>query len=159
MSAERRKPHITVAQLLAVQVDSGVVKYEATFFYDIRYSGVKSLRIDVPQALAAEIRNQTTGVREKTIDPQPEGVAEGYVAWSFAGESEFNGQTVIKLAWERKLREAGDRQERRSGAAAPEADGCRSRLGADRALQGRDDRRAACRRAQGAAADRSRATT
>jgi hypothetical protein len=103
LSAERRKPHVTAAQLLAVQVDSGVVKYEATFFYDIRYSGVKSLRIDVPQDLAAEIRNQTTGVREKTIDPQPEGVAEGYVAWAFAGESEFHGQTVIKLAWERKL--------------------------------------------------------
>lgn len=103
LSVERRKPHITAAQLLAVQVDSGVVKYEATFFYDIRYSGVKSLRIDVPKELAAEIRNLTTGVREKTIDPQPEGVAEGYVAWSFAGESEFNGQTAIKLAWERKL--------------------------------------------------------
>ena len=103
LEAERRKPHITAAQLLAVQVDAGVVKYEATFFYDIRYSGVKTLRIDVPQTLAADIRNQTAGVREKTIDPQPDGVAEGYVAWSFAGESELNGQTVIKLVWERKL--------------------------------------------------------
>ena len=107
LEAERRKPHLTAAQLLAVQVDAGVVKYEATFFYDIRYSGVKSLRIDVPQSLAADIRNQTTGVREKTIEPQPEGVAEGYVAWSFAGESEFVGQTVIKLAWERKLENLG----------------------------------------------------
>src|SRR5688500_515298 len=49
LEAERRTPHITAAQLLAVQVDAGVVKYEATFFYDIRYSGVKTLRIDVPQ--------------------------------------------------------------------------------------------------------------
>src|SRR5690606_26504773 len=90
-------------QLLAVQVDAGVVKFDATFHYEIRYSGVKSLRIDVPQALAGEIRNQTPGVREKTADPQPDDMAEGYVAWVFAGESEFSGPVVIKLVWERKL--------------------------------------------------------
>ena len=49
VAAERRKPQVTVRQLLVARVEDGVVKYEASFFYTIRYSGVKSLRIDVPQ--------------------------------------------------------------------------------------------------------------
>src|SRR5262249_29105338 len=48
LTAERRKPHVTVRQLLVVRVESGVVKYQATFSYDILYSGVKSLRVDIP---------------------------------------------------------------------------------------------------------------
>jgi hypothetical protein len=48
------------------------VKYEATFFYEIRYSAVKSLRIDIPTELASEVRNNSAGVREKVIVPPPE---------------------------------------------------------------------------------------
>ena len=68
------------------RVDPGVVKYEATFFYDIRYSGVKNLRIDLPAELAAEIRNNTPGISEKLLDPQPDDVAKENVAWGFSGE-------------------------------------------------------------------------
>ena len=102
---ERRKPHVTARQLLTMRVDAGVVKYEASFFYDVKYSGVQSLRIDVPAALAGEIRNQTAGIRDKEIDPQPEDVPEGYVAWSLAGETEFLGGVNILLAWEEKIEE------------------------------------------------------
>jgi hypothetical protein len=105
LTAERRKPQITVRQLLVGRIEAGVVKYDATFFYDIRYSGVKSLRIDVPQELAGEIRNQTTAVRETTIDPPPPDVAAGYVAWSLTGETELLGQHTIRLAWEKKMDE------------------------------------------------------
>ncbi len=100
---ERRKPYVTVGQLLVAKVDPGVAKYEATFFYDIRYSGVKNLRIDVPADLAADIRNNTHGITEKTLDPPPADLAKGDVAWSFASEGELIGPLAIRLSWERRL--------------------------------------------------------
>ena len=100
---ERRKPYVSVGQLLVAKVDPGVVKYEATFFYDIRYSGVKNLRIDVPADLAADIRNNTHGITEKTLDPAPADLAKGNVAWSFASEGELIGPVAIHLSWERRL--------------------------------------------------------
>ena len=103
LSVERRKPYVSVGQLLAARVDPGVVKYDATFFYDIRYSGVKSLRIDLPAELAADIRNLTPGISEKTLDPPPKDLAKNFVAWSFSGESELLGQRTIHLSWQRPL--------------------------------------------------------
>ena len=50
VEAQRRKPYIEARELLTAHIESGVVKFEATFFYDIRYSGVRQLRIDVPAA-------------------------------------------------------------------------------------------------------------
>jgi hypothetical protein len=106
LAVERRKPQITVRQLLLAQIESGVVKYEATFFYEVRYSSVKSLRLDVPAALATELRNQSTAVvREAPLDPPPKDVAEGYVAWSLTGETELLGDLTIKFAWEQKIAE------------------------------------------------------
>jgi hypothetical protein len=100
---ERRKPYVSVGQLLVARVELGVVKYDATFFYDIRYSGVKSLRIDVPSELAPDIRNNTPGVTEKEIAPAPADVDKGYLAWSLTGESQLLGAVAVKLSWERKL--------------------------------------------------------
>jgi hypothetical protein len=103
LAAERRKPQVTIRQLLVARVEDGVVKYQATFFYNILYSGVKSLRIDVPAELSGQVRNTTRAVREKLIDPPPAGLEKGYAAWSFTGESELLGDGRIELAWERKL--------------------------------------------------------
>ena len=110
LAVERRKPYITARQLLQARVEAGVVKYEATLFYDVRYSGVKSLRLDVPAALAGEIRNQTPGVaREAPLDPQPDDVGreggEACVAWSLTGQTEFLGEVALRFAWERQLGE------------------------------------------------------
>lgn len=80
VKAQRRKPHVTARQLLSVAIKSGQVRYDARFFYTIRYSGVKSLRIDVPAELVERINNVTPVVREARMDPQPDDVAEGYVA-------------------------------------------------------------------------------
>ncbi len=66
-TAERRKPQVTIAQLMVVRVEEGVVKYDFTFHYDVLYSGVKSLRIDVPKAIADGLRVTTPGYHEKTI--------------------------------------------------------------------------------------------
>lgn len=101
--AERRKPQVTARQLLIVSVDSGVVKYEAAFFYDILYSGVKSLRIDIPVDLAPDVRNNSPGIRDKVIEPPPEDLRENHVAWSFTGETEFLGAVAIRLTWEGKI--------------------------------------------------------
>jgi hypothetical protein len=68
----------------------------------VRYSSVKSLRLDVPAPLAGKIRNVTAGIRERTIEPRPSDAAEGYTPWSFAGEREFLGGNMIQLTWEEK---------------------------------------------------------
>ncbi|HUY36059.1 MAG TPA: hypothetical protein VMV69_25190 [Pirellulales bacterium] len=105
LSAERRKPRVTVRQLLVARIEPGVVQYTDTLHYDIRYSGVKSLRIDVPAVLAGNLRNDTAGVREKVIDPPPADLDADDVAWSLAGETEFLGEVTIELAWEEEIKE------------------------------------------------------
>ena len=103
LAAERRKPQVTVRQLLVARVEEGVVKYEFTFFYNVLYSGVKSLRIDVPADVAAGLRIVTPGIHETTIEPPPADLAKGDVAWSLSGDSEFIGDGRIKLTWEKPL--------------------------------------------------------
>ena len=107
VAAERRKPHVAVRQLLVARIESGVVKYEATLFTDILYSGVKALRLDVPEPLASHIRVITAGVRRSPVEAAGElqDLAEGYVPWSLAGETEFTGSSRVLLAWERKIDE------------------------------------------------------
>ncbi|MFO0868072.1 MAG: hypothetical protein U0935_03920 [Pirellulales bacterium] len=105
LAAERRRPAVTARQLLVARLETGVVKYEATIFYDVRYSGVKSLRIDVPQALAGRIHNETPAYREKTLEKPEPPPSEGAVAWSFTGETELLGQHTLKLTWEQPLEE------------------------------------------------------
>ena len=103
LAAERRKPHVTARQLLVARIDSGVVKYSATFFYDVLYSGVKNLRLDVPQDLAADIRVTPLAIRHETIADKPEDLADGYVAWQLTGDTEFMGAATVTLAWEKKI--------------------------------------------------------
>ncbi|MCX5655830.1 MAG: hypothetical protein NTY65_14420, partial [Planctomycetota bacterium] len=105
LAAERRKPQVTVRQLVVARIDSGVVKYESTFFYDILYSGVKTLRLDVPKDLAADIRVVTDRIRRQTLEDaqRPKDTPEGCEAWSLAGETEFMGKVQVRLAWERAI--------------------------------------------------------
>ena len=103
LSAERRKPQVTIRQLLVARIEEGVVKYQVTFYYSVFYSGVKSLRIDVPADVAPLLHNNTPGIHEKTIDPPPTDLEKNMVAWSFFGEGELLGDGQINLAWEKKL--------------------------------------------------------
>lgn len=100
LAVERRKPQVTVQQLLTAKVEAGVVKYQAQFFYEILYSPIRSLRIDIPEKIVATVHNDTAGVRESLIAPPPTDLSPGYVAWSLAGESEFMGKVTLKLSWE-----------------------------------------------------------
>ena len=105
LSVERRKPYITAKQRLLASADSGVVRFQSTIIYEILYSGARSLRIDVPSQLADSLRNDTDGVREAPIEPQPADVAAGYVAWSLTGQSELIGRHIISRSWEQKTDE------------------------------------------------------
>ncbi len=103
LAAERRRPQVTVGQMLVGRIEDGVVKYQCTLYYDVLYSGIKSLRLDVPEDVAGVLRNKTHAVREQVIDPPPDDLAAGYVAWSLTGETELLGQGRIELAWESKM--------------------------------------------------------
>jgi hypothetical protein len=105
VEAERRKPHITVRQLLTVRLESGVARFEALFFCDVLYSGIKSLRLDLPKALADQVRITASGIRHEVMDdPAVVGdLAPETVAWRISGETEFIGVAVIPLVWEQKL--------------------------------------------------------
>jgi hypothetical protein len=107
VATERRRPQVTARQLLTASIESGVVKFQATFFYDILYSGVQSLRIDVPEDLAGEIHLDTTGISKTPLDPQPDDVADGYVAWNISGETEFLGERSFVLSWNQDTPELG----------------------------------------------------
>ncbi len=103
LAAERRKPQVTVRQLLVARIEEGVVKYKATLFYSVLYSGVKHLRVDLPAKLVGQVRNVTPGIREKVIDSPAVKPADGYVAWSLAGETELVGDGKIELTWEETI--------------------------------------------------------
>lgn len=100
----RRKPQVTTRQLVTAKIESGVVTYDAKFYFDVLYSGVKNFRIDLPDSVAATARNLTSGVTESEIDAA-ENVPLGYVAWGFTGDSEFFGTQMIHLNWKQTIDE------------------------------------------------------
>lgn len=101
IEAQRRRPHITVAQLMEARIDSGVVHYTARFEYEILYSGVKTLRIDAPSGVIDELGDQST--QGRAIDPPPEDTPDGYVAWELTAETEFFGKHSVVFQWDRKI--------------------------------------------------------
>lgn len=103
VAAERRKPQVTVRQLLALRVEPGVVQGNITLRYDILHSGLKTLRIDIPTPLAPLLKNETPGVTESTLTPPPPDLPADHVAWQLTGQSEFIGAVTLKLRWEQPL--------------------------------------------------------
>ncbi len=121
LAARHRKPHVNIRQMLVARVDNGTVKYEATFVYEILYSGVKSLQIDVPVSpdatdAAAGWRNVTDKIHHTVLDPASQRPSlpaalppdaqppdEGYERWSFTGETELFGTGRIQLAWDAEI--------------------------------------------------------
>ncbi len=101
--AQRRKPQISVRQFLTARIESGVVKYQSTLTYDVLYSGIKQLRLDVPESLIGKLHNDTPGFRESTITPAPNDLDEDYVAWQIEGDREMQGAVVLRLSWDMPL--------------------------------------------------------
>lgn len=116
LHAERRQSQLTLRELRTVRIDEGSCKNEAKFYYEILFSSVKSLRIDIPEKLsgrlniskavkgkASNARNDAADWRELMMVPQPDDVAEGYVAWEFATKSSLFGTGMLELTWEDEL--------------------------------------------------------
>jgi hypothetical protein len=101
LAVERQKPYVTVRQLVVGRIEEGMVKYQDTLSYSILYSGLKSLRIDVPADVAGSLHTATSGIQDKRLDPQPDDVAKGMVAWSLGGENELLGEGKIELTWDK----------------------------------------------------------
>ena len=154
LAAERRKPQVTVRQLLVARVEEGVVKYDFTFFYNVLYSGVKSLRIDVPAEVAAGLRSRHARRPRKAIEPPPADLAKGDVAWSLSGDSELIGDGRIELNWEKKIEKLDVGKAVELPVPLSEAPGCRSGVGPDRPGQVGNDRRPRVGRAESSAAHR-----
>lgn len=107
LAVSRRKAQITVGQLLTMHIEGGVVKYEASFQYHILFSGVSSLRIDVPTELAqgSRLRNLTQQYADRPITPAPADVPAGYQARQITGDGELLGDIAVKFSWEEPLKE------------------------------------------------------
>ncbi len=103
VAAERRKPFVVVRQFLSTQIEDGAVQYEATFFFQVQYSGIKSLRIDVPKALVDQIKLSTPEMRYQPIQPPPADVAPDYVAWAIAGGKELLGEGQFQFRWTERM--------------------------------------------------------
>ena len=139
VTAERRPPQVTVNQLVRAEIASGVVKFNIALYYDIKYSGVKSLRVDVPATLTA-VHNDSKSLRKEEITPKPDDVAEGYTAWSFAAETELLGDSEVLLSWEQKIEELGIGKTCERPDPAVDSSECGSCGRADRHQQVRVDR-------------------
>ena len=88
---------------MIVSTQSGVVKYDARLFYEVLYSGVNSLRLDVPSSRVADLRNRSPNIADHPLDPQPDDVPAGYTALRLTGDNEFFGKHEIRFIWENKI--------------------------------------------------------
>ena len=103
LEIERKKPFVTIRQMLEAMVEPGSVKFTSTLFTKVQYSSLASLRLDVPEGLVREIRIATPGVRETTINPPPADLAVGYVAWELIGDTPWVGERTVQLSWQQRL--------------------------------------------------------
>jgi hypothetical protein len=103
LEVERRRPYVTVRQLLHSMVEQGSIKSTCTLFTDVRYSSVESIRIDLPESIAKDVRIETSGVRESTISPPPTDLAPGYVAWKLSSERPWLDERAVVLTWTKRL--------------------------------------------------------
>ena len=103
LEAGRRDPFISAEQLVFVQVESGLAKYEVTISYNVQYSGVKTLRIDVPADLYEKKELLPPPGLIKKMEPQPKDAPAGYVALEVTSDGEFLGASEVKFTGERKL--------------------------------------------------------
>lgn len=103
LAVERKKPFVSVRQMLDAMVEPGTVKFNSTLFTKVQYSSLASLRIDVPESISKEIRISTPGIRETRIAPPPADLSVGYVAWELFGDTPWLGERVVQLSWQQKL--------------------------------------------------------
>jgi hypothetical protein len=101
LDAERRKPYVTAKQLVFVNVESGVARYEVTVQFDVLYSGVKTLRVNVSEDFynAKELVLPPGPIKDTKLADAP----KGFVALELTGDGEFLGSYTIKFVGQRNL--------------------------------------------------------
>lgn len=101
LDAERRKPYVSARQLVLVNVEPGVAKYEVTLLFDVLYSGIKSLRVNISEDFysTGQLRLPPGPIKETRLAEAP----EGFVALELTGDGEFLGSYQVKFVGERKL--------------------------------------------------------
>lgn len=102
ISAQRKEPFVTVKQMLVMQAQSGVVKFHADLDVQVQYSGIRSLRLDVPTVLKDRIRILKGEIRKQELTEAPD-LKEGMTAWILEGPAEFIGTFTLPLEWEEAL--------------------------------------------------------
>ena len=157
LAAERRKPQVTVRQLLVARVEEGVVKYQITFFYNVLYSGVKSLQDRrAGRAGRRAARRHAWGARE--CDRSAAGrIGQKLRRLEACRRVGVDGRRPDRTQLREEDRETRDRQERRVVVALFETPGSRPRLGANRAGEIGNHRRSRVGRTEVAPAHRSAA--
>ncbi len=98
-SVERRQPQIEVGQLIVADIQAGNIQHSVSLHYNVRYSGIKKLRLDVPTSLLNSIRNDSKLVQEHVMDPRPEDLEDDYTAWELTSNRELLGDFQIELSW------------------------------------------------------------
>lgn len=100
LRASLRRPRVFVDQVTSVSVESGLLRYQADLDYDVRFSAVPDFRIDVPESSQNRIRVVGGTLNQQKLEPQPQDVAPGFVAWRLVGASELLGKHSVQLAWD-----------------------------------------------------------
>ncbi|MEL6898917.1 MAG: hypothetical protein AAFP90_22685, partial [Planctomycetota bacterium] len=122
IDAKRRKPLVSMRQVMATLVDPGVVKSDITLYYNVQFSGVKELRVGVPREIADQLRVTDRGVRHSVVDDadddtddgrdanevdddsaemteEPDtGLPDGYIVWKLQKGNEWFGSGEIHLS-------------------------------------------------------------
>lgn len=105
--ASVRRPQVFVDQLSTVAIESGLWRYTVDLDYDVRFSPVQDLRVDIPQDRANRIRVTSGNLTARAIQPQPNDVAEGLVAWQLSGAKPLLGRGTVQLGWDETVPEIG----------------------------------------------------
>ena len=108
VTLRRRAPYISVGQLLETAVESGRVQYRDTLSYSVQYSGVKQLRLDVPEALGPQIKlsGGTARLRPANgVEAEKPPLPAGFARLVVEGDREFIGPVVVALEWNEKTGE------------------------------------------------------
>ncbi|MDR1483761.1 MAG: hypothetical protein LBT09_02940 [Planctomycetaceae bacterium] len=108
IQAEKRKPQLTLKKLHHVRVESGAVKHNITINYEVQFSELNSIRIDLPEQISGRINlNRTNSTnsannnwRDSKIVPPPDDVEKGYVAWEFSRGDKIRGNGKFDLNWD-----------------------------------------------------------
>ncbi len=110
VEAERRRPHVSVRQLQHTRVEPGVVRHDIRLHYSIRYSGVPSLLVAIPQDRAEDIRLVSEGLRYSVVEDTTSlsDPPEETVVWKLVGDTEILGARTVRFRWEEKVDSLSD---------------------------------------------------